>query len=125
MQERPSPLVLIVDDYQDAREMYAEFLEAEGFRVAKAADGYEALQKAGALSPDLILMDVALPGIDGWETTRRLRSQTSTANIPVIALTGLSGSEVAEVAREAGCTLLLKPALPDQVASAIRTVLGR
>ena len=61
------PLVLVVDDYQDAREMYAEYLKASGFRVAEARTGIEAVSKAREVKPDCILMDLSLPGIDGWE----------------------------------------------------------
>ena len=64
------PLILVVDDYQDAREMYAEYLQFSGFRVAEARNGNEALEQAFALKPDLILMDLSLPGMDGWEATR-------------------------------------------------------
>jgi two-component system cell cycle response regulator DivK len=60
------PLVLVVDDYDDAREMYAESLLVSGFRVAEAADGAQAVEMARSLSPDVILMDLSLPGIDGW-----------------------------------------------------------
>jgi CheY-like chemotaxis protein len=72
--ERAEPaLILVVDDYQDAREMYAEYLQFSGFRVAEARNGNEAVEQAFALKPDLILMDLSLPGMDGWEATRRSR----------------------------------------------------
>src|SRR5262249_15295979 len=87
MTDQP-PLILVVDDYQDAREMYAEYLQFSGFRVAEARNGNEAVDQAFALKPDLILMDLSLPGMDGWEATRQLKADERTRNIPVVALTG-------------------------------------
>ena len=68
------PLVLVVDDFADAREMYGEYLKFCGFRVAEAQNGVEAIDKAKRLKPDLILMDLSMPLIDGWEATRRLKA---------------------------------------------------
>jgi len=67
------PLVLVVDDYEDAREMYAECLDQSGFAVAQAESGDEAVAKALALQPALIVMDLALPGMDGWSATRAMQ----------------------------------------------------
>lgn len=119
------PLVLIVEDYADTRKMYAKYLKFRGFEVSEARDGAEALQKADAESPDVIVMDLALPRLDGWEATRRLKAKNGTRRIPVIALTGhvLAGHE--EVARDAGCdAFLAKPCLPDTLAAEILRVLG-
>ena len=74
MSTEQGPLILVVDDYEDAREMYAEYLRFSGFRVAEARNGNEALEQAFALMPDLILMDLSLPGMDGWEATRQLKA---------------------------------------------------
>ena len=124
MHDRHSPLVLIVDDYQDAREMYAEYLMADGFDVAQASNGIEALTRAGELRPDVILMDLALPGIDGWEATRRLKADRRTAAIPVIVLSGRSDDAAPAAAHQAGCAaFLLKPVLPDDLAVEIRKAL--
>jgi two-component system cell cycle response regulator DivK len=118
--------VLVVDDYADAREMYAESLLVLGFRVAEASNGVEAVAKARALSPDVILMDLSLPGIDGWEATRQLKADEATRHIPIVAMTGHIPSPDDDRARLAGCDrLLIKPALPDQVVAAVRQVLGR
>ena len=81
-----SPLILVVDDYQDAREMYAEYLQFSGFRVAEAKNGNEAVEQACSLKPDLILMDLSLPGMDGWEATRVLKADDETRHIPIVAL---------------------------------------
>lgn len=116
--------VLVVDDYDDAREMYAEYLEFAGFRVETARDGAEAVEKANSAQPDVILMDLSLPVMDGWEATRRLKSAEDTRDIPVVALTGhvLAGSS--EVAKEAGADeFLAKPALPTDVEQRIRKML--
>jgi two-component system cell cycle response regulator DivK len=121
---RAAPLVLVVEDYQDAREMYAEYLRFAGFRVAEARNGVEALEKASALSPDIILMDLALPRMDGWEATRRLKADDRTRAIPVVALTGHALAGHAEGARQAGCdAFVTKPCLPDALVAEVRRVL--
>src|SRR5438105_15309703 len=85
---KDEPLVLVVDDFVDAREMYGEYLKFCGFRVAEAANGVEAIESAKKLKPDLILMDLSMPLIDGWEATKRLKNDSATKQIPVVALTG-------------------------------------
>jgi CheY-like chemotaxis protein len=118
------PLVLVVEDYQDAREMYAEYLTFSGFRVAEAANGIEALEKARELLPDIILMDLALPRMDGWEATRRLKSDARTRDIPVVALTGHALAGHADGARQAGCdAFVTKPCLPDALVAEIQRML--
>jgi two-component system cell cycle response regulator DivK len=119
------PLVLVVDDYQDAREMYAEYLKASGFRVEEARTGVEAVAKARAVKPDCILMDLSLPGIDGWEATRQLKADRSTSHIPVVAITGHASELASRDARAAGCAaFVLKPALPDAVVAEVRKALS-
>lgn len=81
--------VLLVDDDMTLREMYAERLKAEGFSVEMAKDGEEALQKANDLHPNIILLDVMMPKLNGQEVLKRLKAEPSTANIPVIILTAL------------------------------------
>jgi two-component system, cell cycle response regulator DivK len=97
------PRVLLVDDYPDAREMYSEYLEFSGFDVVEAANGMEALQRAVEEAPDIILMDLSLPVMDGWEATRRLKADPATRGIPVIALTAHAMVEDKEKAMAAGC----------------------
>ena len=119
------PLVLVVDDYQDAREMYAEYLVYSGFRVAEASNGVEALQKAFELLPDVILMDLSLPGMDGWAATRQLKTDERTARIPVVALTGHALAGASESARLAGCdAFVTKPCLPDDLVVEVRRMLN-
>jgi two-component system, cell cycle response regulator DivK len=123
-QEKP-PLILVVDDYQDAREMYAEYLQFSGFRVAEAKNGNEAVEKAFALKPDLILMDLSLPGMDGWEATRRLKADDATRRIPVVALTGHALAGASEGAKKAGCdSFVTKPCLPDDLVVEVRRMLN-
>ena len=120
-----APLILVVDDYQDAREMYAEYLQFSGFRVAEARNGNEALEQAFALKPDLILMDLSLPGMDGWEATRVLKADDRTKGIPVVALTGHALAGASEGAKKAGCdSFVTKPCLPDDLVVEVRRMLG-
>jgi CheY-like chemotaxis protein len=125
MTEQHIPLILVVDDYQDAREMYAEYLQFSGFRVAEARNGNEAIEQAFALKPDLILMDLSLPGMDGWEATRQLKSDERTRHIPVVALTGHALAGASEGARKAGCdSFVTKPCLPDDLVVEVRRMLN-
>ena len=119
------PLILVVDDYDDAREMYAEYLVFCGFRVAEARNGNEALEQAFTLKPDLILMDLSLPGMDGWEATRQLKGDDRTRNIPVVALTGHALAGASEGAKRAGCdSFVTKPCLPDALVAEIQRMLS-
>jgi CheY-like chemotaxis protein len=125
MTDRPQPLILVVDDYQDAREMYAEYLQFSGFRVAEARNGNEAVTQAFELKPDLILMDLSLPGMDGWEATRVLKSDERTRHIPVVALTGHALAGASEGAKRAGCdSFVTKPCLPDDLVVEVRRMLA-
>lgn len=119
------PRVLLVDDYPDAREMYGEYLKFTGFDVVEAANGVEAVERALDMAPDIILMDLSLPIMDGWEATRRLKADTRTANIPVVALTGHALSGMSEGAERAGCdAFVTKPCLPEDLVKQIRHVLS-
>ena len=125
MSNQKLPLILVVDDYQDASEMYAEYLQFSGFRVAEAKNGNEAVEKAFALKPDLILMDLSLPGMDGWEATRRLKADEATKHIPVVALTGHALAGASEGAKKAGCdSFVTKPCLPDDLVVEVRRMLN-
>ncbi|HEY7498087.1 MAG TPA: response regulator [Vicinamibacterales bacterium] len=125
MVESSNPLVLVVEDYQDAREMYAAYLQFSGYRVAEAANGLEALEKTRELMPDIILMDLALPKMDGWEATRRLKADERTRHIPIVALTGHALAGHAEGARQAGCdAFVTKPCLPDALVTEIQRMLS-
>jgi len=119
------PLVLVVDDFQDNREMYCEYLEFAGFRVIEAANGQEAVDQAFEKLPDVIIMDLSLPVMDGWEATRLLKGDARTRTIPVVALTGHALAGHSKGAKEAGCdAFLAKPCLPDQLVAEIRRMLA-
>jgi CheY-like chemotaxis protein len=119
-------LVLIAEDDADNREGYAEYLAGLGYRVAQAATGEDALAWARQLMPDVVLLDLALPGIDGWEVARRLKADPSTAGIRLIALSACVFPDDVVRAREAGCELFLeKPCYPQTVADEIRNLVGQ
>jgi two-component system cell cycle response regulator DivK len=125
MTQTVQPLVLVVEDYQDAREMYAAYLQFSGYRVAEATNGFEAIEKTVELLPDIILMDLALPRMDGWEATRRLKLDERTRHIPIVALTGHALAGHAEGARQAGCdSFVTKPCLPDALVAEIQRMLA-
>ncbi len=97
------PRVLIVEDNEMNRDMLARRLERRGYQVEIAVDGQAGIDMATSVSPDLILMDLSLPVIDGWEATRRLKAEQSTRDIPVIALTAHAMQGDEQKALEAGC----------------------
>src|SRR6476646_4304990 len=115
-----APLILIVEDFDDAREMYRDYLEFSGFRVETARDGREAIEKTRGLCPDLVLMDLSLPVMDGWEATRLLKSDPVTHKIPIVALSAHALAAEGERARNAGCDgFIAKPCLPPDLVAEI------
>jgi two-component system cell cycle response regulator DivK len=121
----PSTLVLLVDDYPDNRDIYVQFLTYSGLRVEEAENGHQALEKAFTLRPDVIVMDLSLPGLDGWEATRRLKQDPRTREIPVIALTGHALAGHSKGALDAGCDVFItKPCLPERLLDEIRAILA-
>jgi len=124
--DTPPPLILVVDDYEDNRDMYSQYLQFVGMRVAEAANGKEALSKTAELLPDLIVMDLSLPHISGWEAMRRLKDDPATAHIPIIACTAHVLASACERAVDAGCSAYLtKPCLPVELFAEVRRVLGK
>jgi two-component system, cell cycle response regulator DivK len=120
------PLVLLVDDNPDNRDVYEQYLTFAGYRVEVAEAGEEGLLKAAALQPNLIVMDIAMPQVDGWEATRRLKAAASTRHIPVVALSGFTVPDAARKALDAGCDrFFTKPLLPDVLATELGELLGR
>ena len=121
---RNSPLVLLAEDFEDARELYREYLEYSGFAVETAANGREAIDKAIRLNPDLILMDASMPVLDGWQATRALKADERTQHIPILALTAHAFDDAKQEAREAGCDgFITKPCLPDDLVTEVRHTL--
>jgi two-component system cell cycle response regulator DivK len=118
------PMILVVDDTLDARELYAEYLRIAGLRAEVAEDGLDALTKAQALRPSAIIMDLAMPRMDGWEATRRLKQNPLTRDIPIIALTGHVIERSRERAIEAGADgYLTKPCFPDSLLAEVQRVM--
>ena len=97
------PKILLVEDNEESRDGLARRLRRKGYETLLAVDGREAVRMAGAEAPDLILMDMSLPGLDGWEATRQLKAAPQTRGIPVIALTAHAMAGDREKALEAGC----------------------
>lgn len=110
------PLVLIVEDHNDTRELYADHFKARGFRVESVSDGASAVAVASRIWPDIVVMDLALPLLDGWEATRRLKAMTTGTPVPVIACTGHAFGPEVERALIAGCdAYLVKPCPPEDL----------
>jgi two-component system cell cycle response regulator DivK len=121
---RELPLILLAEDFEDARDLYRDYLEFSGFRVETAANGREAIDQAIALQPDMILMDASMPVLDGWQATRQLKANPATKHIPILALTAHAFDDARLEAAEAGCDgFITKPCLPDDLVSRVHTVL--
>jgi CheY-like chemotaxis protein len=106
-------VVLIAEDFDDTREMYSYFLSMRGWRVVEAANGRDVLPLVEAHSPDVIVMDLSMPGIDGWELTQRLKADEASAHVPIIVLTGHVLPAERARAEAMGCdSFLSKPCLP-------------
>lgn len=121
-----APLVLVVDDVADGREIVSEYLKMGGYELALAGDGIEAVQQAQDLLPDVILMDVWLPKMDGLEATKRLRQDPRTKDIPIIALTAHGLASARTKALEAGCdAVITKPFLPEALEQEIERQIAR
>jgi CheY-like chemotaxis protein len=124
--DRVRPLVLIVEDQSELRKLYAQQLVISGFDVIEAENGADAVAHTASHAPDVILMDLSLPVIDGWEATRRLKADRRTAHIPVVALTAHDGSGELQRATRAGCDWFVpKPCPPDALISEVRRVLAK
>lgn len=118
------PVVLVVDDFVDNREMYGEYLEHVGFRVIEAADGATAIAIARTERPSVIVMDLSLPGIDGWEATRILKADPMTRDIVILAVTGHAEAASQARAIAAGCdAFIAKPCLPSDIAEHVKRAL--
>ena len=116
--------VLLVEDNPHNRKIFSGMLAHAGFRVVEAEDGYQALEKVKTEKPDLILMDLSIPGVDGWEVTRRLKSLEQSKGIPIIALTAHAMRGDEERAIQAGCDgYLAKPISPKKVVEEVKRYL--
>jgi len=124
--QRSRQLVLVVDDFTDNREMYAEYLRHKGYDVAEAATGQDAVDLTRRLRPDLVCMDLSLPGVDGWEATRRIKADERTRHIPVVVVTGHAlEQDNASAVAAGGDAFLVKPCLPERLARVVEHLLTR
>lgn len=122
----PRPRVLIVDDEEDTRDMYAWCMRAAGWIVEAVANGEEALFLTPAFEPDVIVMDLRLPVIDGLQATRRLKANEATGHIPVVACSGLDWARVEALARQAGCdAFVAKPCQPEELRAVVEDLVRR
>jgi CheY-like chemotaxis protein len=119
-----APLILLADDSADIRSMYGEYLSQAGFRLETAANGNEAVALTLALVPHFILMDLDMPGLDGWEAARLIRSYRPTQSIPIAALSGHHDTASVVRAMSAGCNRFIpKPCMPEDLEGVIRQTL--
>ena len=121
---RKQPLVLLAEDFEDARELYRDYLQFSGFDVETANNGRDAITRAVELQPDLILMDASMPVLDGWQATRELKANPVTRHIPILALTAHAFDDARREARAVGCDgFVTKPCLPDDLVTKVRAAL--
>jgi CheY-like chemotaxis protein len=117
--------VLLVEDNEDNRIIYSTVLRHQGYDVVEAFDGVRAIELARTLLPDIILMDISIPEIDGWEATKILRQDPATKDIPIVALTAHALADDRERAAALGFTsYLAKPVEPRTVAAEVRRWVG-
>lgn len=123
---RRAGVVLVVDDTSDTRELYSLYLSSRGFKVPTARDGLDGLDAACRHQPDVIVMDLSMPGLDGIEAIRRLKADPRTSHIPVLLLTAYPLHAVTGGALEAGADdFLTKPCLPDDLEHHVQRLLVR
>jgi DNA-binding response OmpR family regulator len=123
---REQPLVLAADDDEDILDLVAFRLERSGYTVIVARDGEEALELAATELPDLAVLDVMMPKVDGFEVTRRLRADEATSRMPIILLTARSQDADVQQGFEAGADdYLRKPFSPDELRARVQAILGR
>lgn len=120
------PTVLVIEDYADTRDLISSLLRQDGFHVIEAEDGVEGLLKAGASYPDLVIMDLALPEMDGVETARRIHQMPKLSRTPIFVISAWLTKEVEADARAAGCVeVFSKPFEIDELIGRVRASVGR
>jgi CheY-like chemotaxis protein len=121
-----APTVLVVEDFEDNRFMMRRLLELSGYRVIEAVNGEQAVEAAESERPDLILMDLSLPKLDGLAATRRIRQQDGAARVPIVAVSAHDTTDFHADALAAGCNeYVTKPIDFDQLESLLKKLLGR
>jgi two-component system, cell cycle response regulator DivK len=122
----PDPLILLVDDVEDNLDVYAQSFAHHGWRTGTASTGQAALAQATMLRPEVVVLNLGMPGMDGWEVARRLRADPVTAAVPIIALTGRVFDDSRRRALDAGVNeYLTKPCLPADLVAAVKRHLPR
>jgi two-component system cell cycle response regulator DivK len=120
-----TPIILVIEDYSDSRTLLSSLLRARGYKVVEARDGKEGLQQANRVTPDLILMDLAMPEMDGVVATRQLRERHTLSRIPIFVMTAYATADVKQDAMAAGCAeVFAKPLDVELLLGKIRTTLG-
>lgn len=120
------PTVLVIEDYSDTRELLATLLQKRGYRVIEAEDGVEGLLKAGWMYPDLIIMDLSLPEMDGVEAARRIHAQAKLSQIPIFVISAYLTEAVQADVRAVGCTeIFAKPFDAETLLEKVARTLGR
>ena len=118
---RPVPVVLVVEDHETSAEGYAQLLSGAGYRVARAKNGYEALAEVARAAPSIILLDLKLPKLDGWDLLQRLKADAPVSSVPIVVITGDSLPTHHEMARSRGAVAVLsKPIDPAQLLAVLR-----
>jgi len=119
-----APVVLLVEDHESSADGYAQLLAGAGYRVARAKNGYEALAEVSRAAPSLVLLDLKLPKLDGWELLQRLKADAAMASIPIIVVTGDSLPTHHEMARSRGAMAVMsKPIVPGELLTMVRDAL--
>jgi CheY-like chemotaxis protein len=119
------PLVLVVEDFDDTRLMMRRFLESGGYRVVEASDGREAIERASLKRPDLILMDLNMPVLDGFTAALRIRERDETRDVPIVAVTAYDTAEFRAAARAVGCCeFVAKPLDSDRLLMLVSDLLS-
>ena len=125
MTKRETPLILVVEDYPDTRTLLSSLLRSKGYMVIEAGDGKEGVRQANRVNPDLILMDLALPELDGVEATRQIRQRQSHSQTPIFAVSAFATSDVQQDALDAGCNeVFTKPLEIEPFLGKIRATLN-
>jgi two-component system cell cycle response regulator DivK len=122
---RVRPMILLVEDFTDTRELSADYLRDSGFDVVAVGDGEQAIARAAELLPDVVVLDLTLPVVDGWEAIQRLKADERTSRIPIIVTSGHRPETHRQMIVDAGCVAYLqKPCVPDDLIAEIRRALA-
>ena len=125
MAVKTNPTILVIEDYSDTRKLMSSLLRAHGYKVVEAGDGREGLIQANRVTPDLVLMDLAMPELDGIAATRQLRERHTLSRIPIFVMTAYGTADVRQDAIAAGCAeVFAKPLDIESLLGKIRTTLG-